>query len=138
MGSSPSAAPACARWRSAPPPSAAPRATPATRHHGRPPPRGDLVERRQHRETPAIEVGRRPRRPRTCGTGLAGPVLPGQEAAGQREVRKARETLPGAEVGQVALVAVALDEVVVRLHPDEAGIALAVGDGQRLRQPGAE
>jgi hypothetical protein len=60
-----------------------------------------------------------------------GAVLAGQEAASERPVRHTGQPLADAQVGQVGLVAVALDQAVVRLKRDVAGEALGIGDLER-------
>ena len=62
-------------------------------------------------------------------------VLAGQEAAGERVVRRDGQPVLGHDRRVLALVALALDEVVVRLQPRVRRQPLALGDLQRLRQP---
>ncbi|GHG71621.1 hypothetical protein GCM10018980_67060 [Streptomyces capoamus] len=91
---------------------------------------GDLVQGRQH--LPAalgagVLLG-------AAGAGAVdgrtGPVLAGQEARGEGEIRDGGQALAGGEVLQRALVGVPGDQVVVRLEGDVAGEALAVGKVQ--------
>src|SRR6478752_775068 len=86
---------------------------------------GDPVERGEHLAAAlGLQVLAGALGPRALD-GRPRPVLAGEEARGEREVRDRGKTGGGRRVLEGALVGVARDEVVVRLQRDVAGQALA-------------
>jgi len=97
----------------------------------------DLLDGRERRPGALVaEALRDPRgaRPLRVARRVAA-VLAGQEARGERGVRRDADPPLEAEVLQAVLIARAVEQVVARLQDAEAGEAALLGDPQRLAQP---
>ena len=94
---------------------------------------GEQIERVEHREAALVEVAVvHAGRSRAVDLLAVGPVLAAEEPAGEREVGKAGEAVALAQGRQLALVVLALHQVVVRLQRHVGGHPVALADPQRL------
>ena len=113
---------------------AARRARPAPRAR-RAPPRPRRRGRRRRSRSPACRASRRTRRcsARVVSRSPVARAVPGEQAARERAPRDHADALVDALRDHLPLL-LAVDEVVVVLHRDEARPAVRVGDALRLRE----